>query len=112
MNEKLQAFSHIVEPAVTILSASTVRILLDRIQKKTMSLITVLFQYVSWTLVWCLVYTNMNAWNDQRLIYVSIATLLAWDIVRFVVSKLVAFFESDEFADILKQIVMMLITKK
>ena len=79
-------FENIIEQWVVVLMASTVRLLLDKVQKKHIDIFSVCLQYICWTLCWYIAYRMIQDW-DMKILYISIIVLLSRDLAIFFVSK-------------------------
>lgn len=79
-------FKDLAEPSLVIVTASTIRVVLQYIKKGTVSIAHALLQYTCGALAWYIAYETIPNSNFQ-ILYVSIIVLLSRDIVERIISK-------------------------
>ena len=92
-----------IETLYIVFWASTVRILLDYVTHRAVTIATVVLQYFSASLVWYLAYISIDVDNALKSIYISCAVLLSRDIISFIVSKEWLQFAKDFILTLLKK---------
>lgn len=76
----------IVEQWGIVLWASTARVLIDFVSNRKVTITTVLLQYICGTLCGYIAYKTLPT-SEIKILYITAVTLLARDIVSFVISK-------------------------
>jgi len=97
MEKILSNLSHNIDTYLVVLFASTVRLLMDYINRKRVDIAVVALQYLSWVLVGL----TVARFFPDNFVYVAVATLLSRDVMSFIVS--------DQVVNVIKTTILELI---